>query len=171
MPERVVAVLLVLVLALSACGDDEAPTAVPVQPPESSWVPGQGSLAMSPAYLSIAQRAELQGRQRMASRLRTIEVLAARKKAAQAKKRADALRRYRIERAKAMAKYRAALRKAALERARLKARQERLKREHERRMRELLKKLRVAPGRECEVEAVRREIDCVSGRLPIGKKK
>ena len=62
-------------------------------------------------------------------------------------------------------------RAAALERARLKARQERLRREHERRMRELLRKLRVQPGRECEVEAVRREIDCVSGRLPIGKPK
>ena len=63
-----------------------------------------------------------------------------------------------------------ALRRAAEERARRVAEALQRKREAEQRLRELLRKLRVEPGQECEVPEVSREFDCVSGRLPIGKR-
>jgi hypothetical protein len=158
-------------VALAAgCGSSEHPLQLPVKPPDSSWMPGQGSLTLSPAYLAIAQRADLEGDRRAAAYQRTITLLEARKRAARRKAHDDALRRYREARARALAKYRAALRKAQLEKERQQRLLEARRREQERKMRELLKKLRVPAGQECQVPEVARQFDCVSGRLPLGKR-
>ena len=152
------------------CGGGETRVQVPLKPPDSSWVPGQGSLTLSPAYLAIAQRADLEGDRRAAAYQRNITLLEARKREARQKAREDALRKYREARARALAKYRAALRKAQLERERQQRLLEAQRREQERKMRELLKKLRVPAGQECQVPEVARQFDCVSGRLPLGKR-
>ena len=156
---------------LAGCGSGDDGPAVRSLPPDSSWQPGQGSLALAPAYLAIASRAEAQGERRLAGHLRRLELLDARKEAARKKERADALRRYRLARARALAKYRAALAKAERERERQRRLMEARRREAERRLRELLKKLRVPKGKECELPEVRRQFDCVSGRLPLGKRR
>lgn len=157
-------------LAAGGCGAEEHASA-PLRPAESSWVPGQGSLLLSPAYLAIAGPAEAGGEQRYAAYERGLSLIAARKAAAKKAAREAALRRYREERARALAKYRAALRKAARERERARRLAEKRRREAERRLRELLKKLRVPAGQECALPEVAQQFDCVSGRLPLGKPK
>ena len=156
-------------LAGCASGGDGGP-AVRALPPDSSWQPGQGSLALAPAYLAIASRAEAQGERRLAGHLRRLELLDARKEAARKKERADALRRYRLARARALARYRVALARAERERERQRRLMEARRREAARRLRELLEKLRVPKGRECDLPEVRRQFDCVSGRLPLGER-
>lgn len=154
-------------VALAGCGGGDERPAGPALPADSSWVPGQGALTRSQAYLAIASKAEARGERLLASHLRRLELIDARRKAAREKKRADALRRYRLERARALAKYRKAVAKAERERAR----QERLlakqRAEARRRLRELLEKLHVEKGRECEIPEVQRQFDCVSGRQPL----
>ena len=165
------AAALACAVALGAgCGGTSEHLQLPLKPPDSSWAPGQGSLTLSPAYLAIAQRADLEGDRRAAAYQRMITLLEARKVAARRKARDDALRKYREARARALAKYRAALRKAQLERERQQRLLEARRREQERRLRELLKKLRVPAGQECQVPEVARQFDCVSGRLPLGKR-
>jgi len=153
--------------ALAGCGGGDEGPAPPALPPDSSWTPGQGSLALSQAYLAIASPADARGEKRLAGYLRTLELIDARRKAAREKERRDALRRYRLERARALARYRAALAKAQRERAR----QERLlakqRAEARRRLRELLEKLHVPKGHECDIPEVQRQFDCVSGRQPL----
>lgn len=157
---------------LAGCGGEHAGPAPPALPPDSSWVPGQGSLTLAPAYLAIASDANARGERRLADYLRRIELIDARKKAERERERREALRRYRLERARALAKYRRAVEKARRERER----QERLlakqRAEARRKLRDLLAKLHVPKGRECELPEVRRQFDCVSGRqpLPAGKK-
>ena len=164
--------LLVAALVVAGCGGEDPPApAVGVQAPESSWVSGQGSLRLAPAYLSIAARADADGARRHAAYERRVKLIAARRLAARKAARSEALRRYREQRARALAKYRAALRKAARERERQRRLAEARRREAERRMRELLRKLRVPPGKECDIPEVARQFDCVSGRLPIRRPK
>lgn len=170
MRSRTLAVL-ALSASLAACGGEEEAPVVRAVPPDSSWLPGQGSLALAPAYLAIASRADAQGEQRLAAYLRRLELIDARRRAAKKKAREDALRKYREALRRAKAKYEAALRRAAEERARREAEALQRRREAEQRLKELLRKLRVDPGQECSVPEVSRQFDCVSGRLPIGKPK
>ena len=156
---------------LMACGGEEEGPVGRAAPPDSSWVPGQGSLTLAPAYLAIASRADAQGEQRHASYVRGLELIDARKRAAKRKAREDALRKYREALRRAREKYQEALRRAAEERARREAEALQRKREAEQRLRELLRKLRVDPGSECSIPEVSRQFDCVSGRLPMGQRK
>jgi hypothetical protein len=156
-------------VALAGCGGDEQGPAPPALPADSSWVPGQGALTLSPAYLALASEAGARGEQRLAGYLKALELIDARKKAAREKERRDALRRYRLERARALAKYRKALAKARREQARQQRLLAKQRAEARRRLRELLKKLHVEKGRECEIPEVRRQFDCVSGRQPLPK--
>ena len=162
------AVAAVVCVAVAGCGGDEGP-APPTLPQESSWAPGQGSLALSQAYLAIATRAYEQGDQRLAEHLRRIELIDARKEAARKKAREDALRRYREQRRRALEKYRRALAKAEAERRKREAELARQRAEARRKWRALLKKLAVAKGKECDIPEVQREFDCLSGRQPLPK--
>ncbi|HEX2102266.1 MAG TPA: hypothetical protein VHF51_01340 [Solirubrobacteraceae bacterium] len=153
--------------ALAGCGGGDEGPAPPVLPPESSWMPGQGSLTLSRAYVAIASAADARGEERLARYLRTVELIDARKKAQREKERREALRRYRLERARALARYRAALEKARRERERQQRLLAKQRAEARRRLRELLKKLHVPKGQECEIPEVQREFDCVSGRQPL----
>lgn len=162
-------VVVLACLALAGCaGDDEGP-APPELPPESSWVPGQGSLSLSPAYLAIATPAEEQGEHRLAAHLRRIELIDARKEAARKKARDEALRRYREQRRRALEKYRRALAKAEAERRERERELARQRAEARRKWQELLRKLAVAKGEECDIPEVQREFDCLSGRQPLPK--
>jgi hypothetical protein len=159
----------VVCLALAGCGGGEDGPPPPKLAPESSWVPGQGSLALSQAYLAIAAPAEEEGARRLAEHLRRVELIDARKEAARKKAREDALRRYRLQRARALAKYRAALAKAEAERRKRERELARQRAEARRKWRELLRKLAVAKGKECDIPEVQREFDCISGRQPLPK--
>lgn len=161
-----VAFLVILGNAVIGGDGDEGPAAA-LAPPESSWVPGQGSVVRSAAYLAIAGRATTLAELRLARRARELELIEARKEAAQKRKRDEALRRFREARRRALARFRAALRRAARLRAERQRELERLKRERARRLRELLEKLKVKPGEECRLPEVRREFDCLTGRLPL----
>lgn len=154
-------------LALGGCGSDEQGPAPPVLPPDSSWTPGQGSLTLSRAYVAVATPANARGERRLAGYLRRLELIDARKKAAREKERREALERYRRERALALAKYRKALAKARAEQARQRRLLAKQRAEARRQLRELLEKLHVPKGQECEIPEVQRQFDCVSGRQPL----
>lgn len=164
-------VLLALVPVLAAgCGGgsasgDEGNRPV-IRSKDSSWIPGQISMAELAAFQSISGPAWALGQERAQRRKRELALLEARRIAARKKAREDAQRKYREALRRAREKYRAALRKAAIERARQlrriareKARIERLRREAERRR-------RVVPGEECRDPALRRVYRCSVGRLP-----
>ncbi|HEX2105692.1 MAG TPA: hypothetical protein VHF51_18715, partial [Solirubrobacteraceae bacterium] len=172
MPRSRLAAAALACAALAGCGGGDEGPAPPVTPPDSSWTPGQGGLTLSRAYLAVATPADARGEQRLARYLRTIELIDARRKAQREKERQEALRRYRLERARALARYRAALAKARRERERQQRLLARQRAEARRRLRELLEKLHVPKGHECEIPEVQRQFDCVSGRqpLPDGKK-
>jgi hypothetical protein len=159
----------VVCIAVGGCGGGDERPAPPKLPAESSWVPGQGSLALSHAYLAIATRAEEQGERRLADHLRRIELIDARKKAAREKARQDALRRYREQRRRALEKYRKALAKAEAERRKRERELARQRAEARRKWQALLRKLAVAKGKECDIPEVQREFDCLSGRQPLPK--
>ena len=163
------AVAVVVCVAVAGCGGGDEGPAPPKLPQESSWAPGQGSLALSQAYLAITTRAYEQGDQRLAEHLRRIELIDARKEAARKKAREDALRRYREQRRRALEKYRRALAKAEAERRKREAELARQRAEARRKWRALLKKLAVAKGKECDIPEVQREFDCISGRQPLPK--
>ena len=156
-------------VALAGCGGDDQRPAAPALAPDSSWLPGQGSLTLSPAYLAIASDADARGERRLADYLKTLELIDARKKAQREKERLQALRRYRLERARALAKYRKALATARRERERQQRLLAKQRAEARRRLRELLEKLHVPKGHECEIPEVQRQFDCVSGRQPLPK--
>lgn len=60
-------------LALAGCGGAERASAPgELTNPTTSWVPGQPSLAESPAYLAVAGRAQTLGDHRFADRAREI---------------------------------------------------------------------------------------------------
>jgi len=145
---------------------------------DSSWVPGQGSLADAPAFsllmgrsVSIAQRFESDRIALLAELERRKKVAAARarKAALDAYKRALALAKKR--RAEALARYHAQLKANALKRARQLAELRRKKAEYQRKLDEYNRLLRVAPGEECSLPEVRRFFNCHVGKLPAGEPK
>ena len=167
MRRSAVAALLCAAAVAGGCGAEEQGPPPPTLPPDSSWTPGQGSLTLSRAYLAIASAANARGEERLAGYLRRLELIDARKRAARQKERQEALRRWRLERARALAKYRRALARARREQARQRALLAKQRAEARRQLRELLKKLHVPKGQECEIPEVQRQFDCVSGRQPL----
>ena len=82
---------------------------------------------------------------------------------------ADALRAYLEAKRRAEAAYRAAIRKAALERKRQLAKLEALKRKRAEELRKLNARLRVPPGEECSDPVLRQRFRCQTGKLPTAK--
>ena len=163
----VVAVIVVVAMLVGGGGGAAKRAGTTLTAGGSSWIPGQPSLILSPAYLSIADRAQSLAEQREAERVRLLQLIEARRKAAEERRKQEALRRYEEAKRKAEAAYRAALKRAAeLKRKRAKELAE-AKRKRAEALRKLLEKLRVNPGEECRVEAVRRLYNCVRGRLPL----
>ena len=164
----VVAGCVVLALSVFAGGDGDGDggTALALGPPESSWLPGQASLAQNPDFAVLAGRALPLAQERSRERERALEELERRK--VEAKKRADAAARRAYERAKRRAErlYQLALKRAAEERKRQLERIAAAKRRAERLRREREEKLKVEPGPECDLPGVRETYDCRTGRLP-----
>lgn len=158
---------LAMLAALAGCGGaGEGPAAAGLKPSESSWVPGQPSLATFQAWAAITGRAAGLAEVREEARLRLLAAIEKARREAR-KHASDAARRaYLLARARAIAKYKAALRKAAREQ---REREERLRKRLElleklRRARE--ERLKVKPGEECELPEIKREFECLAGRLP-----
>ena len=155
-------------LCVAGCGAERPAAPGSLTNPDSSWVPGQPSLAESPAYLAVAGPAETMGDHRLADRNRELALIEARRLAAQERTRREMLRRYREVRARALVRFREAMRVAARRRRELEAVRRRRLAEARRQRRELLEKLRVQPGEECSIPEIREQFDCVEGQLPAG---
>lgn len=132
----------------------------------SSWITGEASLADSPAFAGIEQRAVSIANSRWAARQALIADIAAAKQAAALRKRQDLLRKYAEERARQLAAYRALLLKIQQERAAAEAKAAAARRKYQRELAAYLRKLRVDPGAECQDPAVRRMYNCTPGMLP-----
>lgn len=132
----------------------------------SSWVAGEPSLADSAAFAGIEHRAVAIAASRWAARQALIAEIAAAKRAAEQRKRDDALRKYEEERAKQLAAYHALLLKIQAERAAAEAKAAAARREYQKKLAEYLAKLKVTPGAECQDPAVRRVYNCTPGMLP-----
>jgi hypothetical protein len=172
---RLLAVAAVVALAagLAACGgsDTAGPPNMALRSTGTDWILGQPSLRDSAGYDRIIRRAALLARVREAARLRELQRLERARKLAKKRAREDQLRRIRELRRRALAAYRLALRQAAEARRRQQEKLARLREERARKLRELLKKLEVTPGAECDIPEVRRQFACEKGRLPFGTKK
>jgi hypothetical protein len=155
-------------LALIGCGANDSSDDLGVlRASGSSWIQGQGSLAGWPGFLSIESRAQTLAAQRLAQRKRELALLEAARLAAKQREKANALRAYLEAKRRAEAAYRAALRRAALERQRQLAKLRRLQRERAALLRKLNARLRVPPGEECADPLVREHIECRAGKLPV----
>ncbi len=139
----------------------------------TSWIPGQPSLAESPGFVALAARFQPLAAQRDQERRRMLALIEARKKAAQARARALARKRYEEARRRALAKYRRELRQHALLVAKIKRENARRKRQHAQQVAAYLKKkrayelaLQVQPGSECKLPEVQAHFRCQTGRLP-----
>jgi hypothetical protein len=133
---------------------------------ESSWVPGQASLADSPAFLAVAQPAWALAHQNAATRVALLAHLAAVKKANQEKARQLALDRYRKARALALAKYKAALKRNAILRKKALALKKKQEAEYKKKLKAYHQLLVVRPGPECNLPSVRQSYQCHNGLLP-----
>lgn len=134
--------------------------------PQSSWLPGQQSLASYPEYAQVLSRAERLAQERVLRRQRALAEMERRKREAAERADAEARRKYEEAKRRAERAYQIALKKAAEERARQLAEQARLERERRRAEREREKLLEVKPGEECELAGTREAFDCRKGRLP-----
>lgn len=162
-----IAGVVLLVMSLLGGDDDKGESqAVALGPVESSWLPGQPSLASYPEFNAVLSRAELLANERLALRKRALEELERRKLEAKQKADADARRKYEEAKRRAQELYRKALAEAKRQREeqerKLAAARARA-RELERRRQELLK---VKPGEECKLENVRDQFACRTGKLP-----
>ncbi|HEX2015523.1 MAG TPA: cell envelope integrity protein TolA [Solirubrobacteraceae bacterium] len=145
---------------------------------DSSWVPGQGSLADAPGFALLMQRSVPIAQRLESDRIALLADLERRKKEAAIRARKAALEAYRRalalakkRRAEALARYRAQLRANALKRARQLADLRRRKAAYQKKLDEYNRLLRVAPGQECSLPEVRQFFNCHTGKLPTGKPK
>jgi len=169
-PELRRATLALAVAALAGCGGGTTHSSGgPAGGLPSSWVPGQAPLSSSAAFIEISVRADDLAARRSAARHQELVLLAADRLAAKRQARDDALRRYEEARRAAQAKYRAALRRAAREKARQLARLRKARAERAALLKRLRDARKVTPGEECEVAAVRAQFDCMSGHIPAGR--
>jgi hypothetical protein len=166
-----VAVAALVAAGLGGCGADQAAVAGSNHPVirslDSSWVPGQLSLAQLAAYQAISEPALRLAQERFQQRKRELALLEARKIAKRKHDQEEARRKYREALRRARLAYQAALRKAARERAHQLALLAAQKREIERKRRENERKRRVAPGEECRDPQLRQYFHCSTGHLPL----
>jgi hypothetical protein len=165
LPGAAAAVVVALGVTGCASSGDAAPGIL--RNVDSSWIQGEASLATAPDFLSIASRANTLAAQRLAERKRELALIEAARIAAKKREKAAALRAYLEAKRRAEAAYRAALRKAALERKRQLAKLAALKRKFAAERRKLNEKLRVPPGEECSDPVLRKRYRCQAGRLPV----
>ncbi|MDX6650446.1 MAG: hypothetical protein QOJ97_2397 [Solirubrobacteraceae bacterium] len=160
-----------VVAALSGCGATQEAVAGSNHPVirslDSSWVPGQLSLAQLAAYQAISEPALRLAQERFQLRKRELALLEARKIAKRKHDQEEARRKYREALRRARLAYQAALRKAAIERARQLRLIAAQKREIERQRRENERRRRVAPGEECRDPQQRQTYRCSTGHLPL----
>ena len=166
-----VAGLLALSLAAAGCGgagEDGAGSHRPVvRSVDSSWIPGQISMAELAAFQTISGPALALAQERAQQRKRELALLEARRIAARKKARDDAKRKYQEALRRAREKYRLALKKAAEERRRKLAQLAKEKARIERLRRAAEEKRKVVPGEECRDPTNRRRYKCSVGKLPI----
>jgi hypothetical protein len=160
--------ILILIAGSILGGGPHRSSAAPIQLKDtrSSWIPGQPSLASSPAYVAVAGRADALAQQFASARSALLVHIAADKKAAQARARKVALANYRARRLAALARYHRALRANALQRARALAISRRQRARYLDALRRYHHQLIVGPGKECNLPNVRRRFQCHSGLLP-----
>jgi hypothetical protein len=132
----------------------------------SSWVTGQPSLGDDSQFQALEARAVPLAEQRYNARLALIAAIAAAKKAAAAKARADLLRKYELERQRELAAYRAKLAEIQRERAAELAKQRAAQLKYQQALAAYIKKTTVTPGKECQDPTVSQYYSCRSGRLP-----
>jgi hypothetical protein len=165
-----VATLLVAApLTALGCGGSESDGAS-IRAVDSSWVAGQQSLLASPGFLALAARAQEQAARRFAARQRELALIEAARLAAKQREKAARLRAYLEAKRRAEAAYRAALRRAAIERRRQLAKLRELRRKRAEALRRLNERLRVPVGEECSDPRLRRYYDCRPGKLPVKRK-
>lgn len=163
--------MVVVALVAGGCGGgDSGSGSGLLRSTDSSWVQGQPPLTASPAYLSIALRADSLGARMFAVRKRELALIEARRIAAKKREKAARLRAYLEAKRRAEARYRAALRRAARERARQLAKLRELRRRQAERLRRLRRQLHVPPGQECKDPRLRRQFRCHGGQLPIKRR-
>ena len=151
---------------LSGCDKSQPKGSVPLVALNSSWVPGEGSLLDLPAFRAIEQRAEVLAADRLHARQILLDQILAAKQAAKKRELERALQRFLAARRRALALYRAALRRNAIATLEAKAKQKAAQEEYARAKAEYERLLRVAPGTECSLPEVRRYFQCHGGRLP-----
>jgi hypothetical protein len=169
-PSKAIAPLACFVLggfALAGCAGGDSSQGAIIRSVGSSWIAGQASLTASPEFLAIAIRAQELAARRSAERKRELALLEAARLAAKKRAKAVQLRAYLEAKRRAEAAYRAALRRAARERARQLARLKELQRRQAALLRKLNAKLRVPPGEECSDPVLRRHFRCHAGKLPV----
>lgn len=165
------AIGLIATLAVSGLpggGGDDEPAAAParIADTRSSWIPGQASLVTSSEYMAVVERAEEIASGRADARAKLIKRLAAKKKADLKRERDKARERYLALRRAALARYRAALRQNAKDKAAAAERRRRALAEYRERIRKYRESLIIKPGEECRLPSVRQRYDCSSGLLP-----
>lgn len=134
----------------------------------SSWVTGEPSLAASPQFASIENRAAALGSLRWAAYEQLIAEIAAAKRAAAARMRAELRRKYEELRARELAAYHAELVKIQRERAQQLAKERAAKLAYERALAKYMRERTVTPGKECQDPTVRKYFSCQNGLLPAG---
>jgi hypothetical protein len=132
----------------------------------SSWVTGQPSLAASPLFDAIENRAASLGEARWSARQLLLAQIVAAKRAAEIRARQALLRKYAQERARELARYRAELLKIQRERAAALAKERAAKLKYARELAAYMKARTVTPGQECADPLVRRYYRCSNGLLP-----
>jgi hypothetical protein len=165
------AAALVLALGAGGCGGSaDSDQLTGIHSLDSSWVTGQASLAASADFLALASRAQTLAAQRAAERKRQLALIEAARIAAKKRDKAARLRAYLEAKRRAEAAYRAALRRAALQRKRQLARLRALQRKRAELLRKLREKLRVPAGEECSDPEIRKHIRCQAGSLPVKRR-
>lgn len=132
----------------------------------TSWVTGEPSLAASPLFDAIENRAVSLARIRWNARQALIAEIAAARKAAALRHRQDLLRKYELERARELAAYRAQLLKVERERAAQEAKLAAERKKYQQELAAYMRKRRVTPGQECNDPVVRQYYSCQNGLLP-----
>lgn len=137
----------------------------------SSWVTGEPSLADSPLFASIENRAATLGNARWAARQALIAEIAAAKRAAAARRRSDLLKKYAELRAKELAAYHAALLRIERLRAEQAAKLAAERKKYAEELAAYMRARTVTPGQECNDPQVAKYYSCQNGLLPAGPQK
>jgi len=162
-------------LAISGCGGGGDKGAVATTPAtggdQSTYAPGEASLASNSGYLAVAGRAQTYASGALRDYSAGITGIEAAKQAARKRAVEEARRRYEEAKRRAEEAYRRALAKARKQREAQRLAILRRKRAIERARREFERKLRINPGEECGLPEVRDTFKCLPGRLQPGKPK